>query len=243
MLDYTKVALNQIEKDVKTIAFISSVVTQLVYIAYLVYTLFSKTGVFAVNITLLVLSVSYFAFYIYATQQELKDKIKRTVYLICKRCKQLIRIYTLGVMIYGLYLTADNAKPASVVFAVLMVLGFFGDILFELFTKYFISRSHMMLEAMKADFEDATKPVRSVGNFFKKITGHEPAEDDPTRERQFLNERVGQVRVERKNRRLEEKYLAKQKKQELRTRKRAERAAKKQARQERLENELDGQTE
>ena len=99
-------------------------------------------------------------------------------------------------MIYGLYLTADNAKPASVVFAVLMVLGFFGDILFELFTKYFISRSHMLLEAMKADFEDATKPVRSVGNFFKKITGHETIEDDPSKERQFLNERVGQVRVE-----------------------------------------------
>lgn len=227
MLDYTKVALNQIEKDVKTIAFISSVVTQLVYIAYLVYTLFSKTGAFAVNIVLLVLSVAYFAFYIYATQQELKEKIKKTVYLICKRCKQFIRVYTLGVMIYGLYLTADNAKPASVVFAVLMVLGFFGDILFELFTKYFISRSHMLLEAMKADFEDATKPVRSVGNFFKKITGHETIEEDPSKERQFLNERVGQVRVERKNKRLEEKYLAKKTKQEKKEEKRAQKQAKK----------------
>jgi hypothetical protein len=36
MLDYTKVAIKQIEKDVKRVAFIGSLLAQLVYIAYLI---------------------------------------------------------------------------------------------------------------------------------------------------------------------------------------------------------------
>lgn len=227
MLDYTKVALNQIETDVKKVSLVSNVISQLVYIAYLVYTLLVKAGVFTVNVILLVLSVGYFAFFLYATSQEMKDKIKRTVRLVYKRCKQFIRLYTLGVMIYGLCLTAGNASTASVVFTVLMALGFLVDIALEFFVKYFISRSHMLLEAMKADFETATKPVRTVGNFFKKITGHETVEEEPTKERKILDKKVSEIRDERKNKKLETKFLNAKRKREQQERKRAERAAKK----------------
>lgn len=227
MLDYTRVAVNQIQKDVKTLGFVTGIVTQLIYIAYLVYTLFTKTGIFWVNLVLLVLSVAYTAFYIYATQQELQNKIKRTVRIVYKRCKQFIRLYTLGVTIYGLYLTADNASPFSIVFAVLMILGFAADILFELFAKYFVSRTHMILEAMKADFESATKPVRTVGNFFKKITGNEPIEEEPSSTRQNLDKQVEQLRDERKNKKLETKYLSKKRKEALKAQKQAKRAEKK----------------
>lgn len=240
MLDYTKVAVNQIEKDVKTISFVASVVTQLIYIAYLVYTLFAKTGIFWVNLVLLVLSVAYTAFYIYATKQEMKNGVKRTIRMVYKRCKQLIRLYTLGIMVYGLCLAADNASPLSVVFAVLMLVSFVADILIELFAKYFVSRTDLLLEALKADFESATKPVRTVGNFFKKLTGNEPIEEEPSSARQNLDKQVEELRGERKNKKLEMKYLLAKRKAEIKAKKQAQKQALK---EEKAKKQADKQTQ
>lgn len=212
MLDYTKVAIKQIEKDVKRVAFIGSILAQLIYIAYLIYTIWTKQGFFAVNVGLLVLSVAYFAFFLYANAQEFKATTKRRVRVIFKRCKQLIRIFTLGVMGYGIYLTAGETSTPSVIFLVFMILGFVADILLECSVRFVVNRSHLFIEAMKADLEEATKPVRAVKNFFGRITGKETSQEEPTKQRQFLDEQVGQVRDERKNQRLEKKFLRKQQK-------------------------------
>lgn len=228
MLDYTKVALGQIKKDVKNFAFAVSIATQLIYIAYLVYALFTKTGIFWVSLFLLVLSVGYTAFYIYATVQEMQRTIKRRARVVYKRCKQLIRLYTLGVMIYGLALTAKTPSPFAVVFAVMMIFGFVADVLIELIAKYFNSRTDMLFEAIKADFEAVTKPARTVGNFFKKLTGNEPTEEEPpTRTRQNLDKQVEEIRDERRNQKLEMKYLRRKKKEERKAQKRAKHAEKK----------------
>lgn len=228
MLDYTKVALGQIKKDVKNFAFAVSIVTQLIYIAYLVYALFTKKGIFRVNLFLLVLSVGYTAFYIYATVQEMQRTIKRRVRVVYKRCKQLIRLYTLGVMIYGLALTAKTPSPFAIVFAVMMIFGFVMDVLIELIAKYFNSRTDMLFEAIKADFEAVTKPAQSVGNFFKKLAGKEVKEEEPpTRTRQNLDKQVEELRDERRNKKLEMHYLRRKKKEERKAQKQTKRAEKK----------------
>ena len=210
MLDYTKVAIKQIEKDVKRVAFVGSIIAQLIYIAYLVYTIWTKQGFFAINIGLLILSVAYFAFFLYANAQEFKATIKRKVHVIFKRCKQLIRVFTLGVMGYGIYLTADEASTTSIIFLIFMILGFIADVLLECTVRFVVNRSRLFIEAMKADLEEATKPVRAVKNFFGRISGNETPQEEPTKQRQFLDEQVEQVRDERKNQRLEKKFLKKQ---------------------------------
>ena len=220
MLDYTKVAIKQIEKDVKRIAFVGSLLAQLVYIAYLVYTLWTKQGFFAVNVGLLILSVAYFAFFLYANAQEFQARTKRRVRIIFKRCKQLIRVFTLGVMGYGIYLTADEASTTSILFLVFMILGFFVDIVLECSVRFVVKRSQLFIEAMKADLEEVTKPVRAVKSFFNKVTGKETPQEEPTKQREFLDEQVGQVRDERKNKRLEEKFLRKQQKAQRKAEKR-----------------------
>lgn len=212
MLDYTKVAIKQIEKDVKRVAFVGSLLAQLIYIAYLFYTIWTKQGFFIVNVVLFALSVAYFAFFLYANAQEFQAKTKRRVRIIFKRCKQLIRIFTLGVMGYGIYLTAGEASTTSVIFLMLMILGFIADIVLECSVRFVVSRSQLFIEAMKADLEEATKPVRAVKNFFGRMTGNETPQEEPTKQRQFLDEQVGQVRDERKNQRLEKKFLKKQQK-------------------------------
>ena len=69
MLDYTKAALKQITEDFKKVDLIRNVLTQILYIFYLGYAIFIKSGNFTVNLVLFVLSVGYFAFFIWATGQ------------------------------------------------------------------------------------------------------------------------------------------------------------------------------
>ena len=228
MFDYTKVAWKQIESDFKKLAFICNICTQLLYIAYLVYALFTKTGFFSANIILLILSIAYFAFFLYATQQELKKKTRKIIKRIYKRCKQLIKVFTLGILLYGLWFTAKDVSPISLIFTVFMVIGFILDVLLEIIVNYLVNRVNLMMEGLKTDWDNAKKPVTTVGNFFKKIAGKEiPEEPAPTQERLFLDEKVEEMREDKHNQKLEEKFLATQEKQRKKEEKRAAKLAKK----------------
>ena len=228
MFDYTKAACKQIEEDFKKIAFVCSLLTQCVYIAYLVYALWTNTGFFIANIILLALSVGYFAFFLYANQLELKKQTRKIMKLAYKRCKQLIKLFTLGLLIYGLWFTAENTSPLSLILCAFMIIGFLLDILLEIVLRYFINRVNLVLEGAKADWELLKKPVTTVGNFFKKIAGKEiPEEPTPTKERLFLNEKVEELREEKNNQKLEQKFLAAQDKQRKKQEKRAAKLAKK----------------
>lgn len=228
MFDYTKVAWKQIESDFKKLAFICNICTQLLYIAYLVYALFTKTGFFAANIILLILSIAYFAFFLYATKQELKKKTRKIIKRIYKRCKQLIKVFTLGILLYGLWFTAKDVSPISLIFTVFMVIAFLLDVLLEIIVKYLVNRVNLMMEGLKTDWDNAKKPVTTVGNFFKKIAGKEiPEEPAPTKERLFLDEKVEEMREDKHNQKLEEKFLATQEKQRKKEEKRAAKLAKK----------------
>lgn len=64
MLDYTKMAIKQTVSDLKKTDYIRNVATQIIYIIYLIYTLIVGTGILALNIVLLVISTSYFVFFL-----------------------------------------------------------------------------------------------------------------------------------------------------------------------------------
>ena len=61
MLDYTKAAIKQVGEDFKKVDFARNIITQVIYLLYLVYAMIFDNGIFAVNITLFVLSAAYFA--------------------------------------------------------------------------------------------------------------------------------------------------------------------------------------
>ena len=67
MLDYTKMAIKQTISDLKKTDYIRNVATQIIYIIYLIYTLIVGTGYLALNIVLLVISTSYFVFFLTMT--------------------------------------------------------------------------------------------------------------------------------------------------------------------------------
>ena len=229
MLDYTKAAIKQVGEDFKKVDLARNIITQIIYLLYLVYAMIFDNVIFAVNITLFVLSAAYFAFFMFVTVRETKKEVHKVVKTIYTRCKQIIKLFTLGVMLYGVWLTTENVTPLSVILSALMIVGWVLQIVFEILIKFFTKRINLLLEGLEADYENMTKPARTVGNFFKKITGNEVEEKEPSKARLLLDKKVEEAKAEKKNAKLEKKYLKKQAKIEEKERKKQERLQKKAA--------------
>ena len=214
MFDYTKAALQKIVNDFKKVTYLLNVTTQILYIAYLVYALCVGAGVFWANVVLAALSVAYFIFFMIMTSgriYEPKTKLQKLAALIFKRCKQIIKLFTLGVMLYGLYSTTQRVTPVSVVLSALMIVGFVLQIIFEIIFYIVKTRTQLLLDGLKADAEFITKPATKVSNFFKKLSGKEieqPQEKSKTRI--WLDERVQQNKAEQAAQKQAEKAARKQ---------------------------------
>lgn len=227
MLDYTKAAIKKTVDDFKRLDYLRNIITQILYVAYLVYALFSGAGVWIANVILFGISVAYLAFFLFITlgkANQLKKKTKKIVTRVFTRCKQLIKLFTLGVMIYGIYATTKRVTPVSVIFSALMIVGWVLQIIFEVLFKFFLNKAQFVLEGMEADYEAITKPVKTVGNFFKKLSGKEvEPEKEKTRSRIWLDNKVAENRAEREEQKRENKQAKKKAKKD-------EKLAKKQAR-------------
>lgn len=216
MFDYTKTAVNKIIADFKKFFYRFSVGAQIVYIAYLIYALIANAKLWIVNTVLLTLSVAYFLFFLIATAKDANKTLKKRVKTIFKRCKQVIKFFTLGVMLYGIWQTSTNADPLSVILTALMIVGWVLQILFEVILTFFLNKVNFVWEAVQADKDEITKPVKSVGNFFKRITGREVEEEpkEPTKNRLLLDGMVEEYREKKTLERQEQKLAKKEEKRQ-----------------------------
>lgn len=210
MLEYTKAAIKQTVDDFKKVDYVRNVVTQVLYIAYLIYALIAGNGYLWANIPLLLLSVAYFAFFLVATHKRMEKKLKATVKTVFTRCKQVIKFFTLGLMVYGIWLTAENVTPLGLILSSLMIVGWVLQILFEIILKFFSARVNLIIEGLEADYETMTKPARNVGNFFKKMTGQEIEVKEPSKARLLLDKKVVEAREEQKQLKKEKVLLKKE---------------------------------
>lgn len=230
MLDYTKAAILKIQEDLRKLLSWANLIMQLTYIGYLIYAICTGAGVYIANLILLALSLLYFAFFVFMSiggQDKLKKKTKKIIKLIYTRSKQIIKFFTLGVMLYGIYATAHQVTPVSVLFSAFMIVAWLVPFVLEFLYKYFTFRAQLFIEALSADIEPIAKPIKSVGNFFKKVSGKEiepekEKTDAQLRARAWLDKKVEDNRAERAEEIEQEKYNKKQAKKQ-------EKLAKKQA--------------
>ncbi len=205
MFDYTKAAFKKTVNDFKKIDLIRNVATQLIYIAYLVYAICIQSGVLVANIILLTLACAYFIFFLYMKTRDVKRTVKRTVKNVYKWSKQLVKLFNLGVMIYGLSITANHFTALSLILAALMIVGWVLQILFEVVFHFFLKKAKFIMEGMEADYQKMTKPVKTVGNFFKKVMGKEVEEEkEPSKDRVILEEMVSKEKAAKRRKKEEE---------------------------------------
>ena len=177
MLEYTKSVFYQTRDDLKKLAFFCSVLLQSFQIIYLIYALCIGSGILFANIALLALSVGYCLFMLYIHWNTTRKDIRKLFKTLYRWSKRLIKLFTLGVSIYGLFITASNAitvkEAISIILLVVMLLSWVCDLLLEILVKIVEKRGKLFLDALKMDIEPAMKAV----NFVQKIRGKEVHEE------------------------------------------------------------------
>lgn len=222
MLDYTKAAIAQTLNDLKKLFYYIGLFVQIVYIGFLVYSMALGTGIFAINLALAILSTAYFIFHLITTKfgkdPDANDckRLKKNFKEAMKWLKRGLRLITIGVAFVELY-TADVPDVISVVLTAFMVLGWIADVLFDLVVKILNNRYRLIMDGLELDIDAFTKPFKSVGNFFKKMTGQEvEPEKELTANQIHLKETV----LIQKEEKTAEKQTEKLKKSEEKERKR-----------------------
>lgn len=168
MLDYTKKVFTKTVEDLKMLAFICSLALQSFQIFYLIYALCTTSGILAANIALLVISAAYLVFMIYIRWKQTKKEIRRLFKTIYRWGKRLIKLFTLGVSVYGVYITysqpATVSTTISVILLVFMLLAWVLDLLFEVTIRIAEKRGKMFFEAFKEDMSN----IPIVGGWLEK---------------------------------------------------------------------------
>lgn len=198
MLDYTKAAVKHTVEHIKKLDYARNIATQLLYIAYLVYTLIAKVGSQIANGILLALSVAYLIFFLYVTKVKTEKSLKRTGKNLYKHAKRLVKLFNLGVAVYGICITAKHVTPLALLFVAFMIVAWVLQIVFEVLLRAIAKKAQFILEGLEEDYKQLTKPVKTVGNFFKKITGKEVQEEAPPSENVIILQEEVQKEKERK---------------------------------------------
>lgn len=177
MFDYTRSVFTKTLNDLKKLAFFFAIGLQILQIGYLIYALIIGSGVLTANIILLAISTAYLVFIIYIHCNTIKKEMKKLLKNIYRWSKRAIKLFTLGVSIYGLYITASDTITVksllSIVLLIFMLLAWVFDVLLSLVILLIEQRKNMFFDAMKMDFE----PVFKAKNFFDKVRGREVEEE------------------------------------------------------------------
>lgn len=200
MFKYTRTAIDIIISDIKKFSTIFNYGSLIFTSAYFIYALVTKTGNFIANIILASLFVGYTIFYFITRSMEMKTA-KKVVKRSYKWIKIVIKTFTLGAMIYGIYTATTNVTPVSIILATLMIILYVLQILLELACEIVEDKKDLLVEAVAKDMEIVTRPVSAVGNFVKRMKGEEVVieEKEPSRELKILEKRMAKNKLKKEN--------------------------------------------
>ena len=162
MFDFTRNAIEKTIRDIKRIDLGVNILIQLLYIAYLIIAIATGSGFFAVNVTLLALSLIYMIFFIIVSKYG-DRKIKKLGKKIYKYSKYFLRIFTLGAAVTDLFV-AENVSAFDIIFVSLMVLVFIVQIFLEIAIFVLTFRVKSFIKAVKNDLN----PVSNIKKLFNR---------------------------------------------------------------------------
>lgn len=159
MFIYSRAVLVKIADDIKRFSFIFSLLTQAVYIGYLVFALATGAGIFFANVVLLSLSATYAVFIVInrIKQQKLRKDSTKTLKKTYRRIKIAINAFTLGATLYGIFIAADAPGAATVILATFTAVTWMISILLEIAVSAFERYSELVTAAMEKDIYQLRK--------------------------------------------------------------------------------------
>ena len=214
MFDYTSMILQETINDIKKIGHIAKYSTQGFYIVYLIYALIAGTGFWFINAPLLALAIAYLIYDLHNTnhpstkESKLQNKKIKRLY---KRIKQVIKIFPLATALYSLCLTFEDPNIFTLLSTAFMLISWLLAFIFDILTVVIEKRYNLFIEAIKADVDEVVKPFKEAGNFLKRVAGKEVAEPILSKERIMMNERIGEFRQKKADKKEEVKQERREK--------------------------------
>ncbi len=204
MLDYTIVAGQRVWRSIRRISLTFNVLTQIVSILVLVYTIVMKSGLMPVNVTLLVISSLYFIFYCATVRKGKRKRVHKRVKIFFKWSKRGIKLVNLGIMIYAL-VCAKDPTPWDIAMPCASMGMWVLDIAFEIAAKVVKGWGELMFEAVKADVDSIIAPFSATTNFLRGVSSEESAlaSAKPSKERLMLDDLVAVRKAELKKKKAE----------------------------------------
>lgn len=264
MLDYTRAILRKTKKDLDVALTFFQFSTQILYIIYLICILFTRSPIWYLHLTLLVISVAFLVFDIVTRNgikslkelgiplfrtNEHKKRLQRTkkkrsnIRRIKFYSSHTLKLMVLASSLYPIIVSPYDVHPIHIICTTVMLLLWIMQIALEILRMIFEGRLELFYEAIHADVEFITKPVNSVKNAFKRFVGKEVEEPTaPTKERLFLDELVAQRKEEKREEKAAKKAEKKAEKALLK-RKKDKKNAKEKGRQKLTETDENKATE
>lgn len=217
MFDYTRGAIDKILEDFKKLWLAVNIGLQLFSIVYLLYMHLTHRGFFLINAVLLGLALAYFIFFIVMEFTHGAKKAKKTVGEIYAWCKRIIRLFTIVLTIYGLFVVTKDFTPISLLLLILTIFGFILDILLYCIIKFLTAEAELIMAGVQRDIGEIKKPFQAVGNFFKRSSSEEKEVPLLSKAEQKRNEILDIYAQKRRTLKAQEKAEKREQKQRKKT--------------------------
>ena len=148
---HTKASIKLIVNELKSFSLIANFIAQLATIGYLSYNLITQSGLWYINLALLVLALSYFIFTLVCYVKEVKKEVQNEVKLFLKWSKRVIKLFPIGVAIYSLFLAASNLTPIALISPIVITVTWLLDVLINILCLIVEARFSLILESLAED--------------------------------------------------------------------------------------------
>ena len=161
MIDYSKVAFAMVFEDLKKWSKGFKIGFNIFTILYFAYVFLLEKGNFYVNIVLVSLYVIYTIFELATLNKEMK-KTKVIVARSYKWSKLLIKAFTLGSSLYGIYLASTEADGLSIIISTLMIILWIIQVLLEIVIVVMEPKVRLLIAGVLGDLNPHVERFNSL---------------------------------------------------------------------------------
>ena len=154
MLDNTRKVFDDTVKELRLSAFLTTVLSQLVVVAYLIYAVTKEIGNAALNIAMAVISLIYAlaSTVVYFVNDKQRRKALKEIQNNTRIFKFAAKTLTLAVSIYSIAISADKVDAIAIILATLSIVLWLVQLILEISTAYVKYKSNVFMDSFKKDF-------------------------------------------------------------------------------------------
>ena len=190
-LGHTKAAIKLIGNELKTFAFIANIIAQVTMLGYLSYNLITSSGLWYINLALLLLTLAYFSFTIVVQVKEVKKDTQQTVTRIVQWTRRILKLFPISVALYSLFLASSNLTPVALISPIIITVAWLLDVLINLVYLIIEARATLLLDCLAEDFEKW--PV--IGNWARQLANN-PDHTEPNEKMEIVREMAAAEKAE-----------------------------------------------